>query len=161
RLRAQLVQEAPLSGWQRLKGWLAGVGLQPLPLSLATTLILLALVLGGWWIRRQQEVQSNHPIAQTGKDQIAPLPTQPPASSPQETVPQDFAGKPKPKQSRLRPPGQSTIAPRVETREEPIESQIASTPFEPALTVSPFINPETAKHFETAQLLLRSFRNAD
>src|SRR5262249_4400217 len=145
----------------RLKDWLAGFHLRPLPIPLAVALILLALVLGGWWIRRQQEIQNDPPVAKTGTDQGRPLPAPSPSPSLPDLAPQLSRGKQKPKQSKPRTPRQMNLAPRVETRKESNESQVAVTQYEQPLTVTSVINPETTKHFEQAQLLLRSFRNAD
>ncbi len=163
RLRARLAEETPDGVWQRLTGWLAGFTLLPTPASIAAAVALLAIVLGGWWwIGQPQKINDNPMIAGPSKEQVrpSPVPTQPATS--QNYVAQDGGAKQKRKPAGLpRPRRQMNHAPREAPVETPVDREDVIAQFQPPVTTSPFITPDTTRHFEKAQLLLRSFRNAD
>ncbi|MGH9841408.1 MAG: hypothetical protein ACREEM_21865 [Blastocatellia bacterium] len=158
RLRARLAEETPAGPWQRLKSRLAGFTLLPTPASVAAAVALLALVLGGWWwIGQPQKINDNRMIAGPGSNQVqpSPAPTQPAIS--QNDVARDSGVEQKPKSvGSSRPRRQMKLAPR----EAPLGREDVIAQFQPPVTTAPFFTPDTTRHFEKAQLLLRSFRNA-
>jgi hypothetical protein len=158
RLRARLAKEEPAGAWQWLKSRLAGFALLPAPVSVAAVVTLLALLLGGWWwIGQPQKINHNSTIAGPGRKQVEPSPAPTQTATPQNDVAQDGGDKPKRKPAGLpRPRRQMNLAPV----ERPTEKEDVIAQFQPPVTTSSFITPDTTRHFEKAQLLLRSFRNA-
>lgn len=164
RLRARLAEETPAGLWRRLtslrglRGWMAGFTLLPAPASVAAAVALLGLILGGWWWMRQSQKINNDPmVAGPGNKRVQPSPAPTQAANPQNDVAQDGGDKQKRKAvTSPRPRRQMKLAPREVPVETPADPENTIAQFQP-----PFITTDTTRHFEQAQLLLRSFRNAD
>ncbi|MBO0725275.1 MAG: hypothetical protein J2P52_06720 [Blastocatellia bacterium] len=171
RLRERLRSERPR--WtQWLADWLGGfrsLTASPLPVAVGLALVLLAT---GWWAwqRRQAEPPSH---GDTGAATGTPTP-QSKVESPDKVI----AITPKPGEiPKRRTPVHPTAhlaahlaaaksngkAPSVR-REEPaveiIENIVVSMGSDQSLIAASLFTPETIRHFEKAQLMLRSFRNA-
>jgi len=162
RLRARLAQPGAGNLTERPVGWLAGLLARPaIPAAAAVVVILLAVVSVAWFSRQRV----NHPRVLV--TQLTPTPQPSPAipilaqtgvQRNEIQKPQVVAVKlrqsrpPRPHRSGMQPAGP---APGVLTATNPLPPEITR----PLQTdVSPAVTP--ASHFERAQLLLRSFRNA-
>jgi hypothetical protein len=148
---------------RRLADWIGGFGLltaSPLPVAVGLALVLLA---AGWWMwRRQQAV---------GTSAVAPAvametPTPQPKVESHDRV---IAETPKPAEIfERRTPVHSVAAklngkaPSVRREERGgkiIEDIIVPSGSDQSLIAASLFTPETIRHFEKAQLMLRSFRN--
>jgi hypothetical protein len=168
RLRNRLQDVRP-GVMQRLKDWPANLlhgfsllTMRPVPLAVSLALILLAT---GWlWSRRWQQnitpPQIDDKVAQT-----TPTP-QPEARRRDEAGPtapnladnSEKRGKPRPKV--VRPIHPAPAGSRKETGEETVVSHNETEPLDRTFVADSPPGSKTARHFEKAQLLLRSFRNA-
>jgi hypothetical protein len=162
RLRARLA-EATTAGWpQRLSGWLSGIAAFPAPATVAATaMLLLALLLGAWWWMRLPQPGNKDSIAvDSGRKRTPPsaVPTQP------EYVQHQTGASAHTTTSAPRPRQRKTPAQRSVPIELPAKPPVTPTDelaqFQPPPAAAPFLTPDTTRHFEQAQLLLRSFRNA-
>jgi hypothetical protein len=151
RLRAKLAEPVAPNRRERLAGWFALLLARPaFPVAIVAGLILIAAISAAWFLRQGV---GNTPVlvVQTtptpGQSQATPTPT--PTGAPQnEALPghQSVVAVNSPQPRPARPPRTAVKIP-------------ASVPDELiAMDVSPVAGP--ASHFEKAQLLLRSFRNA-
>ena len=163
RLRERLRTERPR--WtRRLADWIGGFGLlamRPLPVAVGLALVFLAI--GLWtWQRRQAVGPSPGAL-----DVAAKTPTpQPKVESHDQVV----ATTPKPGE---RPERRTSVHPtsaksngkapsvrREERGGKIVEDVIVSRGSDQSLIAASLFTPETIRHFEKAQLMLRSFRNA-
>lgn len=166
KLQANLAQVRPNPVWRFLH-WLQGFNLalwQPVPLATAAVALLVAL---GWWWNANRKQSSSLSIRDAGQSDIAfssptPLPTTVIPSATPETgkaspklgaTPQQGTPIRRNPKSRGAAPAQSVASDTAAS-----EMMIAAN-FIPAPTVGPVFEPEAARHFEKAQMLLRSFRN--
>ena len=171
RLRERLRHQRP-SLARRLANWIGGfrpLAAPPLPVAVGLALILLAI---GWWTwQRRHAVE---PSA-GGHDVATETPTPQPQVEPHDKV---IAKTPKPGEiSKGRTPVHPTVklaanlaaaksngkAPSVrreERGEKIIEDVVVSRGSEQPLIAASLFTPETIRHFEKAQLMLRSFRSA-
>jgi hypothetical protein len=162
RLRARLAQPGSQNLHKRPAGWLTSLAARPaIPAAVVIVLILLAAVSVAWFSRQG----ANHP--QVLVAQITPTP-QPPAAVPMPTQTGEPQGEIQKqrliavKLRQLRHPRPPRFgvklaesAPGVLIATSPLPTEI----IRPLQTdASPVVTP--ASHFEKAQLLLRSFRNA-
>jgi len=167
RLRERLRHERP-SWTRRLADWIGGFGpliVRPLPVAAGLALVLLAI---GWWTwQRRQAVGPPHGAPAVARDTPTPRPT---GESHDEVI----ANTPKPDEIPKRPTSvrptahlaaaeSNRKAPpvrREERREERVENIVVSRGSDQPLVAASLFTPETIRHFEKAQLMLRSFRNA-
>lgn len=167
RLRTRLVEERSSGVWQYLIRWLTGFTLVPTSAAVAAAALLAILLGGWWWMHQSQKIDSDILTADLGKRRIQPSPVEAPnqLNDIAQNGQDDYTPQRKPAEhQRLSRPRHSyrqmSLAP-IETPGigEDMIAEIRSQ----ALTM-PFITldaMEEAHHFERAQLLLRSFRNAD
>jgi hypothetical protein len=175
RLRARLSQ-APLSWKRRLTDWIGSFGAlaawpaRPISLAAGLAAILLAVAWWGWQRQRTATTVVNPPIARVSPTPKLESPDKEsviaPASNDVSIAPKNkkFVVPPSGGLSNgLRKPakaGTTNTVPREERGEKLIEDDVALTGPDQSLIVAPLFTPETIKHFEKAQILLRSFRNA-
>jgi hypothetical protein len=172
RLRTRLQEVRPglirrLKDWAKSwpEGWVAGfrsLTLRPVPLAAGLALILLAT--GLLWSRRWQP--NVNPPQITGNIAEA-TPTPQPAPERRDDTPPaapnlaENSGKRDQTLPKVfRPNRRSPAVSRKETGEEMVVSKNEPEPFDQPLSADSFPGSKTARHFEKAQLLLRSFRNA-
>ncbi len=163
-LRIRLQQEHP-NLKQRLADWIGGFGIltaRPLPLAAGLALVLLAI---GWlWNWQRQQAVRPSPIAPQVTHAI-PTP-QPEIESPDKTIAVvtktgDSSNNRKSGRPRAaKPDGRSPSVPPEERGWERVASDVDPMGYDQPMITASLFTPETIKHFEKAQLLLRSFRNA-
>ncbi|HEY7181601.1 MAG TPA: hypothetical protein VIC84_09290 [Blastocatellia bacterium] len=166
RLRERLRSERPR--WTR---WLADrIGgfrslASPLPVAVGLTLVLLAI---GWWAWQRRQAGPHSPGA-TYVATETPTP-QPKVESPDKVI----AKTPKPdeipmrrtsvytivRQAAAKSNGKSPSVRREDRAEEMVENIVVSMGSDQSSIAASLFTPETIRHFEKAQLMLRSFRNA-
>ena len=147
RLRARLDEAARPGVWARLAGWLTWRPTLGVSLS-AAALLLGALALGWWASYRRTESAGDAPVVV--RTTLTPTPEPPVGSGPggQSKEPKPGASQ-APRRKRV-PPTPRPAAPAAEPMTAPIMARAEV----------PFFGPETVRHLEKAQRLLRSFRNA-
>jgi len=142
-------------------------------LAVAAAIILMALA-GIWVVRQHRGAQDAQVIAtekeqpkqeQTGQrqieqpkpDTISPVATAPSKSLPERKAPVNRDARLAVNPKRAMKPAPDTIKEAAPDRREPapVGSEIAS--LQPLM--NPFVDIETARHIERAQLFLRSFKN--
>jgi hypothetical protein len=162
-LRIRLQQVRP-SFKRRLADWLGGFGaFTARPLQLAGALALVFLAIGCWWIwLRQQEVApaptlhggiqapTRQPLIEPPDKKIAVT------TKPAEITAQRRTDRPKSAKQDRRLPS----IPQGERREMRVRNNVESMASAQPMVASSLFTPQTISHFEKAQLLLRSFRNA-
>lgn len=164
RLRTRLENERP-SLKQRLAGWIGAFGAltaRPLPLAAGVAMVLLAV--GLWWGWQRRQAVAPSPIA---PDVVNATPT--PQSKP-ESREENVAMAPKPgaksserkvvRANIVKSSGRSPSIRREELGGKTIANDVGSMGYDQPLIAASLFTPETIKHFEKAQLMLRSFRNA-
>src|SRR5215813_1250078 len=167
RLRERLRAERP-SWMRRLADWIGGfrpLTVRPLSVAAGLALVLLAI---GWWTWQRRQAVGPKPVAPYV---AAETPTpQPNVESHAEVI----ANAPKSGRiSNRRTSAHPTVhlaaaksngnAPSVRREErgvEKVEDIVVSRGFDQSLIAASLFTPETSRHFEKAQLMLRSFRNA-
>jgi hypothetical protein len=167
RLRERLRPERPSRMW-RLADWIGGFGpLTVRPLSVAAGLALVLLAIGLWTWQRRQAVGPTPGAPDVAMETPTP---QPNVESHDEVI----ATTPKSGEiSKRRPSVHPTVhlaaaksngnAPSVRREErggEMVKDVVVSRGFDQSLIAASLFTPETIRHFEKAQLMLRSFRNA-
>ena len=163
RLRTRLQQERPTLK-QRLADWFGGLWLltlRPLPLTAGVAALLLLAV--GWWNWQRRQIVAPAPITPEVV-RVTPTPSSKLAAQNDSVAvaskPDGVPSKRKLVYSRAaKPIGRSTIL-RAAPPEETVAIGVEAVRFEQPQAVNSLFNPETTKHFEKAQLLLRAFRNA-
>jgi len=163
RLRERLRPERP-SWMRRLADWIGGFGpLTVRPLSVAAGLALVLLAIGWWTWQRRQAVG---PIP--GAPNVAaetPTP-QPNVKSHDEIIAKTpKSGEISKRRTSVHPTaaksnGNASSVRREERGGEIVEDVVVSRGFGQSLIAASLFTPETIRHFEKAQLMLRSFRNA-
>jgi hypothetical protein len=170
RLRERLRSERPR--WTRWLadriGGLRSLAASPLPVAVGLVLVLLAI---GWWAWQRRQAGPPSPGAPYVAT-VTPTP-RPKAESPGKVI----AETPKPGEiPRRRTPVHPTSHPtshlaaaksngktpsvrREERAEEIVENVVVSWGSDQSSIAASLFTPETIRHFEKAQLMLRSFRN--
>jgi hypothetical protein len=163
RLRTRLQQERP-NLKQRLAGWVANFGLLTLrPLQLTAGLAALLLLAVGWWNWQRRQIIAPAPIT---PEIVRVTPTPPSKLAAQDEAvavvlkPGGNSNKRKPIHSKPPEPNGKPTVQGAGLLEETVASGVEAVRFEQPQAVNSLFNPETTKHFEKAQLLLRAFRNA-
>jgi hypothetical protein len=160
RLRARLAQGEAVSLRRRLADLFAGFTLRPRVLvPLAAGVVLIVLAAGVWlsWQKNDRALTPGPIVQQTPPPRENPPLPEPSRSPVPEQKP--VLETPQPKVAGVSGPrgGQRSGASKKQ-RPEPVESGLALARFEaPSL---PFLTPATTRHFDQAQVLLRSFKNA-
>jgi hypothetical protein len=163
RLRERLRVERP-SLMRRLADWIGGFGplnVRQLPVAAGLALVLLAF---GWWVWQRRQTVGPTP----GAPYVATeTPTPQPNVEPHDEV---IEKMPTPGEiSKRRRSVHSTSvksngnAPSVRREERggmAVENVVVSRGSDQSLIAASLFTPETIRHFEKAQLMLRSFRNA-
>jgi hypothetical protein len=167
RLRERLLHES--ASWtRRLADWIRGFRLLTAPaLPVAAGLALVLLAIGWWTWQRRQAVGPS-----AGAPYVA---TKTPTPQPKvESHDEVIANTPKPgKISNGRTSVNPTVRPaaaksngkapsvrREERVGKIVEDVVVSRGSDQSLIAASLFTPETIRHFEKAQLMLRSFRNA-
>jgi len=167
RLRERLRHERP-SWMRRLADWIGGfmpLTAPTLPVAAGLVVVLVAI---GWWTWQRRQVVGPSPAAPVVARET-PTP-QPKVESHDEVI----AETPKPGEiSKGRKAVNPTVrlaaamsngkAPSVRREErggEKVEDVVVSRGSDQSLIAASLFTPETIRHFEKAQLMLRSFRNA-
>ncbi|HEV2664862.1 MAG TPA: hypothetical protein VG324_08120 [Blastocatellia bacterium] len=167
RLRERLRLTRP-SWTRRLADWIGGFGpltVGPLPVAAGLALVLLAI---GWWTWQRRQTLGPSPITpEVARETPTPRLT---VVSHDEVI----ANTPKPGEIPKRPTsvrptthvaaaksnGKAPSVRREERREEIFENIVVSRGSDQPFVAASLFTPETIRHFEKAQLMLRSFRNA-
>jgi hypothetical protein len=163
RLRERLQSERPSWAW-RLAGWIGGFGsltVRPLPVAAGLALVLLAI---GWWTWQRRQAVGPSP----GAPYIA---TKTPTPQPKpESHDEVIATTPKPSEISNSRKSDHPTAAKLNGKAPPVrregrggkivEDVIVSRGSDQSLIAASLFTPETIRHFEKAQLMLRSFRNA-
>lgn len=162
RLSERLRLERP-SWARRFADWIGGFGAltaSPLPVAVGLALVLMAI---GWWTWRRQ--RPDGPSA--GAPAVAMETPTPQTKGGSHD--EDIAKTPKPAQifERRTPVHPAAVklnrkAPSVRREEQGgkiVEDIIVSSGSDQSLIAVSLFTPETIRHFEKAQLMLRSFRN--
>jgi hypothetical protein len=167
RLRERLRSERP-SWMRRLADWIGGFGpLTVRPISVAAGLALVLLAIGWWtWQRRQAvgptpgassvaaETPTPHPNVESHDEVIAKTPKS------GEISKRRTSGHPTVQLAAGKSNGNAPSVRREERVGEIFEDVVVSRGFDQSLIAASLFTPETIRHFEKAQLMLRSFRNA-
>src|SRR5262245_1144876 len=167
RLGERLRSERP-SWARRLADWIGGFGpLTVRPLSVAAGLALVLLAIGWWtWQRRQAvgptpgasnvaaETPTQQPNVESHDEVIAKTPKSGEISKRLTSVHQ------KVHLAAARSNGNAPSVRREERVGEMVEDVVVSRGFDQSFIAASLFTPETIRHFEKAQLMLRSFRNA-
>ncbi|HKQ76634.1 MAG TPA: hypothetical protein VJ810_23265 [Blastocatellia bacterium] len=162
RLRERLRLEGP-SLKRRLERWIGGfwpLTASPLQLGAGLALVLLAI---GWWSWRQRQAVGTSPI----DNQVATATPTPQTKV--ESLDKDIAAGPKTeviirKQKPIYPKtvksdGEAPPVRRDEQGVDIVKHDVVSRGLDQSLIAASLFTPETIRHFEKAQLMLRSFRN--
>lgn len=164
RMRERLRHERP--SWIRqiwirwMAEWIGGFGqltMRPLPVAVGLSMILLAI---GWWTWQRRQLSPGAPNVATetptpqkleSHDEVIAKAPKPGGISNRRTSLHPRAAKLNDKAMSVR---------REEQVGEMIEDVVVPRGSDQSLIVASLFTPETIRHFEKAQLMLRSFRNA-
>jgi len=167
RLRERLRSER--QSWMlRLADWIGGFGpLTVRPISVAAGLALVLLAIGWWtWQRRQAvgptpgapyvaaKTPTPQPNVQSHDEVIAATPKSGEISNRRKSV------HPTVHLATAKSNGNAPSVRREERVGEMVKDVVVSRGFDQSLIAASLFTPETISHFEKAQLMLRSFRNA-
>jgi hypothetical protein len=161
RLRDRLRSERP--NWRRrLADWLGGfrfLTMKPLSAAAVLALVLLAI---GWWTWQRRQATGPSPIIPdiaTGTPEPRPKVGSPKVESPKVESHDGFIAKTrKPDVLSDRRMSVHPVRRDAPGDERVVDDVVSSAPDQYLIAASLF-TPETIRHFEKAQLMLRSFRN--
>jgi hypothetical protein len=164
RLSEKLRLERPT--WtRRLADWIGGfraLAVRPLPMAVGLAMVLLAIGLWTWQLRRSvtpsigaHDVATETPTPQPkveshGKEVIAETPKPAEISKKAASI----------HSAAARVNRKAPAVPREERDEQKLEDVVGSIVADQSSMRGSLFTPETIRHFEKAQLMLRSFRNA-
>jgi hypothetical protein len=167
RLRERLRSERP-SWMRRLADWIGGFGpLTVRPISVAAGLALVLLAIGWWtWQRRQAVgptpgapyVAAKTPTPQPNVESHEEVIVKAPKSG--EISKRRTSGHPTVHLAAEKSNGNAPSVRREERVGEIVKDVVVSRGFDQSSIAASLFTPETIRHFEKAQLMLRSFRNA-
>jgi len=171
RLHERLRSERP-SWMLRLADWVGGFGtLTVRPISVAAGLALVLLAIGWWTWQRRQAVGPTPGAPYVAAKTPTPQPNVQSHGEVIATTPK--SGEISKRRTSVHPTGHLAVhlaaeksngnAPSVRREErvgEIFEDVVVSRGFDQSLIAASLFTPETIRHFEKAQLMLRSFRNA-
>ena len=163
RLRERLRHERPR--WtRRMADWIGGFGrptVRPLPAVVGLALVLIAI---GWWTWQRRQAPGPFPIT-PDTARVTPNPQQK-----GESHDKVIANMPKPGKisnrltsahpTAVKSNGKAPPVRREERDKKIVENVVVSRGYDQSLIAASLFTPETVRHFEKAQLMLRSFRNA-
>ncbi|MGH9849586.1 MAG: hypothetical protein ACREBD_06975 [Blastocatellia bacterium] len=161
RLRERLRHARP--DWKRrLADWIGGFGqltARPLPLAIGAALVLLAV---GWWGWSQRQAVDHSPLVHNG-DRPTPTPQSNVEARDNVIAAAPASGgisnrRKSVRSNIVKPDGGAPPVRREERGGEIIENVVVSRGYDQSLITASLFTPETIKHFEKAQLMLRSFR---
>jgi hypothetical protein len=167
RLRARLAEESE----PRLRRWLAGLfgsfewpSLNPHWLVPAAVALVLFALAAGWWLKARPNGQGGSQIdVVRGGETPSPSPTDAPrVPTPQPTTQEGLSvspsAEPAPRPRRKRV--ERNIEGKIDDGPAPSQPELARAVLPPE-TVTPLADPDLIRHFEQAEMLLRSFRNVE
>jgi hypothetical protein len=167
RLRERLRHERP-SWMRRLVDWISGfrpLTAPALPVAAGLALVLLAI---GWWTWRLRQPVKPFPVPpEIARETPTPQPKVEPHDKVIATTPK--AGGISNRRTSVHPTvhlaaarsnGKAPPVRREERGGKIIEDVVVSRGSDQSLIAASLFTPETIRHFEKAQLMLRSFRNA-
>jgi hypothetical protein len=156
RLRTKLAEPAAPDFRERLAGWFATLLAKPAIPATVAGLILLAAISMVWFSKQGRENQQRLVASTTPTPEptrtIAPLPQTDPPESQIEPTQQSAVAVKVPQQSRPRP-----AAPKDALQDD---LAVTNLPQQNLMPETPSV-ADPAAHLENAQMLLRSFRNAE
>jgi hypothetical protein len=168
RLRERLRHERPRwrrpSWMQWMADWIGGfwpLTARPLPAAAGLALVLLAI---GWWAWQRRQAVGPTPVAPAVARET---PTPQPKGESHDNViaktqkPGEISNRLTPVHPRARKSsGNAPSVRREERGAEIVQNAVVPRGSDQPLISASLFTPETIKHFEKAQLMLRSFRNA-
>jgi hypothetical protein len=163
RLREALRSERP--SWpRRLADWIGGFGqlaMRPFPVTVGLALVFLAI---GWWTWQRRQPVEPSPGA-TDVATKTPTPQPKVESHDKDTAATQKLDESSAKRKSVHPTaarlnGKARTVRREGRGENMVENVIVSRGSDQSLIAASLFTPETIRHFEKAQLMLRSFRNA-
>jgi hypothetical protein len=167
RLHERLRLERP-SWMRRLADWIGGFGpLTVRPLSMAAGLALVLLAIGWWTWQRRQAVGPTPGAPYVAAKTPTPRPNVESHDKVIATTPK--SGEISKRRKSVHPTvhlaaansnGNAPSVRREERVGEMVKDVVVSRGFDQPLIAASLFTPETIRHFEKAQLMLRSFRNA-
>jgi hypothetical protein len=163
RLRERLRHERP-SWTRRLADWIGGfvpLTVRPLPMAAGLALVLLAI---GWWTWQRRQAVGPSPIT-PDTARVTPTPQQKDESHDKVIANMPKPGKISNRLTSVHPTaaksnGKAPPVRREGGDEKLVEDVVVSRGPDQSLIAASLFTPETIRHFEKAQLMLRSFRNA-
>jgi hypothetical protein len=167
RLRERLRSERP-SWIRRLADWIGGFGpLTVRPISVAAGLALVLLAIGYWTWQRRHAVGPTPGAPYVAAETTTPQPNV--ESHDEVIVKTPKSGEISKRRSSVHPTvhlaaeksnGNAPSVRREERVGEIVKDVVVSRGFDQSSIAASLFTPETIRHFEKAQLMLRSFRNA-
>lgn len=154
-LRARLQNVRP-GLRQRLKAWIGGFGFfRPLPIT-AAALLTIVLLACGWWLSSGLRQTVTPPTVITQRPGvIRPQPPEPVATPNKQELVHSLDRK-----RTIRRRRSSPVLTREERPAEKVAVDSGPAQIDQTSYTASLLDPETSKHFEKTQLLLRSFRNS-
>jgi hypothetical protein len=163
RLRERLRHERP-SWTRRMADWIGGFGrltVRPLPVAAGLALVLMAI---SWWTWQRRQALGPFPIT-PDTARVTPTPQQKGESNDEVIANAPKPGKISNRLTSAHPRAvkSNSKAPSVQRGGRDgaiVQDVVVSRGYDQPLIAASLFTPETVRHFEKAQLMLRSFRNA-
>jgi hypothetical protein len=163
RLRERLADASAFGFWRRWVEKLSGFLPQQVQLKAAFALGLLTLIVAGWMLLGHgNRTPDTGRIADVPKEktQPSPKPSQPVQAPDLIVKTSEVSGQKRPSHAKPSPRRKDPVVkpPFVET---PAETEIAVNTMPAPSEATSILGPDAIRHFEKAQMLLRSFRNSN